>query len=119
LLEGRPCAGETDANIVAAAWDFQKINSRYAEYMEVLEQRPKEALSNLDASSGLQKWAASERACWLEAVGHDPLLPKCLLPEEYLGRKAWDRRVNVLKEAGKQLTTFTAAKKADELFSHV
>ena len=40
LLEARPCAGESDADIVAGAWDFERINRRYARHLKVLEERP-------------------------------------------------------------------------------
>ena len=36
LLAGRPCAGESDAQIVAGAWDFDAINRRYTTYLKVL-----------------------------------------------------------------------------------
>ena len=39
LLEARPCAGESDAEIVAGAWDFERIN-RYARHLKVLAERP-------------------------------------------------------------------------------
>src|SRR6266545_6968518 len=40
LLEARPCAGESDAQIVAGAWDFARINRRYAKHQEILTRRP-------------------------------------------------------------------------------
>jgi hypothetical protein len=40
LLEARPCAGESDAEIVAGAWDFERINRRYARHLKVLAERP-------------------------------------------------------------------------------
>jgi len=44
LLEARPCAGESDAEIVAGAWDFERINRRYARHLKVLAARPGGAL---------------------------------------------------------------------------
>ena len=52
------------------------------------------------------RWAAAEREAWLEAVTNDQLLPNRLLPSEYLGKSAWRRRIEVLREAGQQLRTF-------------
>src|SRR5437667_2676521 len=40
LLEARPCAGESDAEIVGGAWDFGRINRRYARHLKVLGERP-------------------------------------------------------------------------------
>jgi hypothetical protein len=41
LLEARSCAGESGAEMVAGAWDFERINRRYAWHLKVLEERPK------------------------------------------------------------------------------
>jgi hypothetical protein len=34
LLEAQPCAGESDAEIVAGAWDFERINQHYLRLMK-------------------------------------------------------------------------------------
>ncbi len=106
LLEARPCAGESDAEIVAGAWDFERINRRYARHLEILGQRPGGALLSGAAARALLRWAAAEREAWLDAVTNDPLLPARILPADYLGQQAWRRRVEVLREAARQLRTF-------------
>ena len=106
LLEGRPCAGESDDEIVADAWDFERINHRYAQHLKVLKQRPTGALRSETAAKALQRWAAAERETWLSAINKDPLLPQRILPGDYLGQRAWERRKKVLQDAGKQLRTF-------------
>ena len=40
LLEARPCAGESDAEIVAGAWDFERINHFYARHLKFLGEKP-------------------------------------------------------------------------------
>jgi phenylacetic acid degradation operon negative regulatory protein len=106
LLEARPCAGESDAEIVAGAWDFEHINRRYTRHLKILAERPGGALGNEAAAKGLQRWAAAEREAWLDAVTNDPLLPERILPADYIGQRAWRRRVETLQEAGRQLRTF-------------
>jgi phenylacetic acid degradation operon negative regulatory protein len=106
LLEARPCAGESDSEIVAGAWDFERINHRYARHLEILGERPGGALGNEAAAKALRVWAAAEREAWLDAVTQDPLLPERILPTGYLGQQAWRRRIKVLQEAGRQLHTF-------------
>jgi DNA-binding transcriptional regulator PaaX len=106
LLEARPCAGESDAEIVAGAWDFERINRRYARHLKILDERPGGALRNGSAAKALRRWAAAEREAWLEAVTNDPLLPGRILPSDYLGQQAWRRRVEVLRDANRQLRTF-------------
>lgn len=107
LLEARPCAGESDAEIVAGAWDFESINGAYARHLRVLDERPAGALCDEATAKALRRWAVAERQAWLDAVWADPLLPKRLLPPNYLGQQAWQRRIAVLRQAGKQLRTFT------------
>ena len=118
LLEARPCAGESDAEIVSGAWDFERINRRYARHLKVLEERPGGALRNDAAAKALLRWAAAERETWLDAVTNDPLpacalhadrLPGRILPSDYLGQQAWRRRVEVLRDASRQLRTFNRA----------
>jgi DNA-binding transcriptional regulator PaaX len=106
LLEARPCAGESNAEIVAGAWDFKCINQRYARHLRILDERPGGALRNQATAKALQRWAAVEREAWLVAVKSDPLLPRRILPSEYLGQQAWRRRVEVLRDASRQLRTF-------------
>jgi len=67
LLEARPCAGESDAEIVAGAWDFERINRRYARHLKILGERPGGALRNAATAKTLLRWAAAEREAWLEA----------------------------------------------------
>jgi phenylacetic acid degradation operon negative regulatory protein len=106
LLEARPCAGESDAEIVTGAWDFHGINHRYARHLKVLEERPCGGLRTEAPAKALLRWAAVEREAWIEAVTMDPLLPGRILPSDYLGQQAWRRRVEVLRDASRQLGTF-------------
>jgi phenylacetic acid degradation operon negative regulatory protein len=105
LLEARPCAGETDAEIVADAWDFGRINQGFACHLRVLDRCPTGPIRGYAAARALGRWAAVEREAWLRAVRTDPLLPERLLPPDYLGHQAWQRRVEVLGRAGKRLQT--------------
>jgi DNA-binding transcriptional regulator PaaX len=106
ILEGRACAGESNANIVEGAWDFDQINRRYARHLSVLDERPLEPLRTKAASSALARWAAAEHDAWIEAVTNDPLLPTRLLPLTYLGQQAWRKRMRILQIAAAQLRTF-------------
>jgi phenylacetic acid degradation operon negative regulatory protein len=112
LLEARPCAGESDAEIVAGAWDFDLINRRYAKLLEVVGQRPRGRLITDAAAKAFQRWARQERQAWNEAVSNDALLPACLLPSGYLGRKAWRERCESLAAAAEQTRAFTVTSPA-------
>ena len=106
LLEARPCAGESDEEIVAGAWDFEAINQHYAKHLKLLECCPGADLNDTTSAKSLQRWAAEERIAWLAAVEGDPLLPRRLLPANYLGCRAWKQRIEVLRQAGQQLAAF-------------
>jgi DNA-binding transcriptional regulator PaaX len=108
LLEARPCAGESDAQIVTGAWDFERINRRYATYLKVLKDHPKAALRNESGAKALLRWVTAERQAWLDAVTNDPLLPARLLPAGYLGQQAWWHRVQMSRHTSGQLRTFNA-----------
>jgi DNA-binding transcriptional regulator PaaX len=75
--------------------------------MKILDERPDGALRSEMTAKALWRWATAEREAWLDAVTNDPLLPERLLPSGYLGQTAWQRRVEVLRQAGSQLQTFT------------
>lgn len=106
LLEMRPCAGETDAQIVAGAWNFEAINAGYDRHDEVLDQLPPEVLQNENEAQRLQQWCREERLAWNGALSADPLLPEQLLPANYRGRSAWKRRLQVLAKVGCRIRNF-------------
>jgi phenylacetic acid degradation operon negative regulatory protein len=108
LLEARPFAGETDAEIVAAAWDFGEINRRYALHADVLARRPTAPLASEHAARRFDDWLQDERDAWRLALRVDPLLPRQLQPRAYAGPDAWRRRLEVMREAGRQMRAYTA-----------
>ena len=106
LMEAQPCAGESDAEIVAGAWDFEQINHLYARYLRILSQRPSGKLKNELEARAMQNWGRAEREAWNAAIQVDPLLPEELLPPRYLGRRAWQRRTKALGKAQRDLVSF-------------
>jgi phenylacetic acid degradation operon negative regulatory protein len=106
LFNALPCGGESDSEIVVSAWNFKGINARYKQHLKILDARPRAAPRDIEAAKALLHWATLERSSWLSAVQSDPLLPERILPPGYLGRRAWQRRVEVLREASRQLQTF-------------
>ena len=83
LLEARPCAGETDAQIVAGAWNFADLNERYAVHQRVLTRRPRRHLLTTAAATAFHRWFGEEREAWLDAL-----------------------RLEILTEAGEQMRAF-------------
>lgn len=108
LLEARPCTGESDAEIVAGAWDFAEINRRYAAHQIVMAERPRGRLESKPKALAFHRWLRKEREAWESAMELDPLLPEMLLPPEYAGRKAWRDRLEAMSAAGEQMRSFRA-----------
>jgi DNA-binding transcriptional regulator PaaX len=108
LLEARPCAGESNEEIVAGAWDFDAINKSYERHAEVLAQLPQQPVTDEATARQLQRWFRNERLAWSEAVNLDPLLPECLHPADYPGVKAWKRRMEIMTAAGGRMRSFHA-----------
>lgn len=106
VLEGKPCCGETDEDLVLGAWDFERINQCYEDYLKVLNSLPTEPLRTTAAANAFRRWAHSERAAWHEATSLDPLLPTQLLPKGYLGVKAWQKRNKAFSVAFDRIKTF-------------
>jgi phenylacetic acid degradation operon negative regulatory protein len=95
VIEGRPAAGESDAEIVQAAWNFTAINRRYHAYTEFVRQ-------GLPAADRLMAWARRENALWTAAVRTDPLLPARLQPPAYRGGEAFELRRELLSQLAKR-----------------
>lgn len=93
LFEGRPCGGESDADLVRGAWDFARIDRCYRDYLEVLGSRS----ARLGVRSR-RDWIRAEWAAWCRAMRIDPLLPAAVLPPGYRGREAWQRRVEKMRD---------------------
>jgi phenylacetic acid degradation operon negative regulatory protein len=109
LFEARPCAGETDEDIVAGAWDFEAINERYIHYGSVLQAFPREDVNSEATARQLQIWIRNERQAWIDALKLDPLLPKQLQPASYLGGKAWTDRLKIMAEVSEKIRGFNGA----------
>lgn len=106
LLEARACAGESDEEIVAGAWDFDSISDHYSRYLKVLARAPGRSPKDKAAATKFLRWMSEEREAWLEAITLDPLLPARILPANYLGQKAWRRRLKVMEKVAEKMASF-------------
>jgi DNA-binding transcriptional regulator PaaX len=69
--------------------------------LQVLNQCADATVRNASAKV-LLRWLALERETWIAAISSDPLLPERILPADYLGKIAWSRRKEVLREASRR-----------------
>ena len=99
FFEGVTCCGESASEMVAAAWDFTKVQSDYEDYLAHLKQMPGD--SGVGFRDNLLEWGCQEKKLWSVCLEDDPLLPRELWPAGYAGEKAWKKRVPALRRAGK------------------
>jgi DNA-binding transcriptional regulator PaaX len=102
FLHAKPAAGESDEEIVSGTWDFDRINERWQVYLDLLESRPKASLQSDGEAQVFYEWTNAERRAWLHAISIDPLLPKPIWPEGYLGEPAWRQRQDAMASAAKE-----------------
>ena len=84
VFESRRIAGGDNAAIVKGAWDFHFINDRYRQHLDVVADC-RAALVKAKSPAALSEPVRRERRFYADALHHDPLLPRCLWPDEYLG----------------------------------
>lgn len=107
VFEGRPATGESDAELVAAAWDFPRVARLHAEYLKLLKLRP--ARTRDVRFDAWVSWLATERRAWEQISRHDPFLPLALHPPGYAGQAVWQARLEALRAAGAALATANPA----------
>jgi phenylacetic acid degradation operon negative regulatory protein len=103
VLTCRPEPPASNASLVEGAWDFAKINQRYQTAMDVVADGQELVDSAEPARARLAPWLRAERAAWLAAATIDPFLPEPLLPADYAGRRAWERRQAVFGALAQRL----------------
>jgi phenylacetic acid degradation operon negative regulatory protein len=101
LMEGTSVAGETPADLVSSAWNFEPIHRSWEELSNHLELGKKPLGESSDKI--LVEWLAQERRLVRRCLSLDPLLPVKLLPEGYPGRKVWKKRGDVLAKLSMSL----------------
>jgi len=103
LFEGRPGGGESDQDLVAGAWDFDDIRTRYEAWSRVADAAPKLSVGSTPDERQVRVWGERERIAWRDIALRDPFLPAALLPTGYPGRTAWLRRTRLLSSLGQAL----------------
>lgn len=94
LMEGVPVAGETPADLVGIAWDFQTIGKAWNALRAHLESAADPSL--VSNPMLVATWITEERRRVQHCNRIDPFLPATLLPKDYPGRKIWKLRGKIL-----------------------
>jgi phenylacetic acid degradation operon negative regulatory protein len=98
FIEGRPAGGESDAELVAGAWDFSGLAKLHAAHLKLLRLRPTSA--RWTKAAEWSAWIDAEHRAWRTLERRDPFLPVALLPAEYAGRAVWQARMEALRASG-------------------
>jgi phenylacetic acid degradation operon negative regulatory protein len=105
VFEARQVAGGSDASLVAGAWDIEKLNARYREYLETLNELSA-SLSQARLPGQVPLLLGKERLAYAMPLMMDPLLPKCLWPRGYLGETARKHREQFLERVRNRLSAW-------------
>ena len=103
VLTSRPAAPHSDASLVAGAWDFAGINEAYRSWLTCAERGADLAELGDSPPSAFRGWLKAEREAWLASSSIDPFLPERLLPADYLGRQAWERRQSLFRDLAQRV----------------
>jgi phenylacetic acid degradation operon negative regulatory protein len=109
VFESRRIAGGDNAAIVQGAWDFKFINDRYRQHLAVVADY-RAALARAKSPGAIAELLRRERDFYGGALHHDPLLPRCLWPEGYLGPEALQARRALQAAAREQFRARLAAR---------
>ncbi len=101
LLDSIPCGGESSADLVAASWDFVRINGAWKNLSDHLDVLPKDPQAWRQET--IVQWSTQERNLLRGCFRLDPLLPHGLLPAHYMGLPTWKKRRRILGKLAKDL----------------
>ena len=87
IIQGKVVSQKSDRELAREFWDFQKINEAYESYQNHLATTFEE-----DSQNAKKQWFTTESQLWKNAFESDPFLPGTLLPTNYLGKAAWEKR---------------------------
>jgi phenylacetic acid degradation operon negative regulatory protein len=99
VFETHSGSNAATTSIVARAWDFGRIEALHRHCQRLLGEFPRDCLKATIKGGPLETWLDSEHQAWTRALSFDPLLPRVLLPDGYLGEQVWRQRQEVLRQA--------------------
>lgn len=89
--------------MVTRAWPMERWEERQRWYCQVCRDNLRRLKRQRPASATLLPLARDASAAYCAAMELDPLLPKSLWPEGYLGQEAYRLHQQLLREIGRRL----------------
>ena len=92
LLESRTVLRLDQQEIVLNAWDFDRLHKLHSRYLDVFTENMALLDQPTHTEEDLMGLLYQESEAYAQAMRQDPLLPKALHPENYLGKEVWHLR---------------------------
>ena len=102
LLEARTVLNRDQQELVYNTWDFDTLHARQKRYVEICSQNV-ELIPLAHDEEELMDLLYQESEAYIHAMRDDPLLPKELHPEDYLGQHVWKLHCSLIKTVGRAL----------------
>ena len=103
LFESRTVLGMEPAELVARAWDFERLNALQRAYCDLCEENLfRMSEEELDPTD-LGLLAQEEMAAYVAVMTDDPLLPRELLPSDYEGEAAYKAHHGFVRALSRRL----------------
>ena len=103
LFESKTVLGLPNSSVVENAWDFERLFAVQEHYCTVAEQNLERLLSGEFKQAELTSLLRLSIDAYHSAMLMDPLLPKGLYPEQYLGIEVYSLHETLMQNIGRQL----------------
>lgn len=103
LLEATTVLGQPAADVVASAWDWGNLRRIQSWYCEVGEESLARVRSDKLDRASVRALAREEVSAYLTVMRDDPLLPRDLLPQDYLGGAVYNLHRALVREIRRRL----------------
>ncbi len=89
LFEARTVLGQKDSEVARQAWKMDRLRERQSRFVETATPVLKGVKSNEFDATALRELRNEAFAAYVEVMSSDPLLPRALWPDGYLGERAF------------------------------
>lgn len=103
LFEARTVLGRSSQSIVRGAWDFDRLAEGHQRFVKAAEETLDDLQSGRVSTSDVAQIVRMEMAHYLSVMALDPLLPRRLLPADYLGINVYDLHKKIVRLLAKRL----------------
>ncbi len=103
LFESRTVLGFGDQSVVREAWNFNKLNQLHESYIQFAEENLSKLQNENPVEEEVLQLLRMDNQAYSQAMLSDPLLPKELHPEEYIGMRVFQIHSKLSHQIAKQL----------------